>query len=164
MAMKKQWYNSSSIPGTQISFPMSWIGPNLIVTPNSLRGCSTRRTMFSMSTSPASLRPGTQTSRSSPAASGTSSCWTARTSSWALLTLSASREQVSWGQIKDFFGVVNSVLSNDHTGILSRCVRRSLSWLDSDWIPAFMLKTIPSVIMETIGIIVYRNIHVYVPR
>ena len=27
-----------------------------------------------------------------------------------------------------------------------------------------MLKTIPSVIMETIGIIVYRNIHVYVPR
>ena len=56
------------------------------------------------------------------------------------------------------------VLSNKHTGILSRCVRRSFSWLDSDWVPAFMLKTIPSAIMETIGIIVYRNIHVYVPR
>ena len=55
-------------------------------------------------------------------------------------------------------------MSNDYTGILSRCLRRSLSWLDNDWVPAVMLNTIPSVIMETIGIIVYRNIHVYVPR
>ena len=55
-------------------------------------------------------------------------------------------------------------MSNEYTGILSQCVRRRLSWLDNDWVPGVLLKTITSFIMETIGIIVYRNIHTYVPR